>query len=149
MSRSTGPATAGRTARRVLAGLLAGAVLLVAACGGDDDGAIPSFSAEELARDPGTDWITNGGSTLNQRFAPSDELTPRNVGGLRGVWRARLDGSGVAAKYSGEAQRIVYGDTMYVVTGADDVFALDVGTGEKRWVYQAELDQKIDTVCCG
>jgi outer membrane protein assembly factor BamB len=65
------------------------------------------------------------------------------------VWRARLDRSGIAAKYSGEAQPIVYGDTMYVVTGADDVFALEVETGEKRWVYQAELDRKIDTVCCG
>jgi alcohol dehydrogenase (cytochrome c) len=65
------------------------------------------------------------------------------------VWRARLDRSGIAAKYSGEAQPIVYGDTMYVVTGADDVFALEVETGEKRWVYQAELDREIDTVCCG
>ncbi|WP_217914663.1 PQQ-binding-like beta-propeller repeat protein [Miltoncostaea marina] len=131
--------------------LAAAAVLAGVACGSDDDdeGAVPAFSAEQLAAPPGADWITNGGSTMNQRYSPASRITPENVGGLKGVWRARLDGSGTAAKYSGEAQPIVYGDTMYVITGADDVFALDVATGEKRWVYEAKLDPGIDTVCCG
>ena len=60
-----------------------------------------------------------------------------------------LNGSGTAAKYSAEAQPIVYEGTMYVPTGADDVFAVDVGTGKILWEYNAHLEQTISTVCCG
>jgi hypothetical protein len=35
---------------------------------------------------------------------------------------------------------------LYIVTGADDVFAMDVETGERVWTYQANLDQTIDTI---
>ena len=49
------------------------------------------------------------------------------------VWRTRLNGSGVGAKYSGEAQPIVYDGVVYVVTGADDVFAINVESGEILW----------------
>ena len=38
---------------------------------------------------------------------------------------------------------------MYVPTGADDVFAVDVATGKILWEYQAHLEQTISTVCCG
>jgi alcohol dehydrogenase (cytochrome c) len=38
---------------------------------------------------------------------------------------------------------------MYVVTGNDDVFALDAKTGAIRWERKSGIDQKITTVCCG
>ena len=38
---------------------------------------------------------------------------------------------------------------MYVVTGNDDVFALNAKTGEILWEYWSGIDQKISTVCCG
>ena len=38
---------------------------------------------------------------------------------------------------------------IYVPTGADDVFAIDVETGKQLWVYQAHLEKTISTVCCG
>ena len=60
-----------------------------------------------------------------------------------------LGESGTAAKYSAEAQPIVHDGTIYVVTGADDVFAVDVESGDIRWRYEAKLDQKITSVCCG
>ena len=37
---------------------------------------------------------------------------------------------------------------IYIVTGADDVFAISVETGEILWKYFAELDPAIDTACC-
>lgn len=111
--------------------------------------AAPAFSAEELAALPERNWITNGGSLSNQRFSPLDEIDTDNVDELKGVWHAELDESGVAAKYSGEAQPIVYEGVMYVPTGADDVFAVDVKTGETLWKYEAKLEEQIDTVCCG
>jgi hypothetical protein len=38
---------------------------------------------------------------------------------------------------------------MYVVTGADDVFAINAKTGAKKWTYRAHLNQRIATICCG
>ncbi len=68
---------------------------------------------------------------------------------LKGVWRARLRGSGTAPQYSGEGQPIVYGGVAYVSTGADDVFALSIETGEILWQYAANLDARVSSVCCG
>jgi glucose dehydrogenase len=123
-----------------------------AAPGGETVGDIakaPAFSAEELAADPRENWITNGGSLSNARYSPLDEIDSDNVGDLKGVWMTHLNGSGEATKYSAEAQPIVYQGVMYVVTGADDVFAVDVETGKKLWVYEAKMPPQIDTICCG
>ncbi|MDQ2631234.1 MAG: PQQ-binding-like beta-propeller repeat protein, partial [Actinomycetota bacterium] len=109
----------------------------------------PAFTAEELAADPRENWLTNGGSLSNARYSPLDEIDTDNVDELKGVWMTHLNGSGEATKYSAEAQPIVYEGVIYVVTGADDVFAVDVESGKKLWVYEAKLPEQIDTVCCG
>src|SRR5205807_7048863 len=77
------------------------------------------------------------------------QINRQNVMNLKGVWRARLDGSGTNPKYSGEAQPIVHDGVIYVVTGADDVFAVGVKSGKVLWKYEARLDESISTVCCG
>jgi alcohol dehydrogenase (cytochrome c) len=123
-----------------------------AAPGGEAVGNItpaPAFTAEELAADPRENWLTNGGSLSNARYSPLDEIDSGNVEDLKGVWMTHLNGSGEATKYSAEATPIVYRGVMYVVTGADDVFAVDVATGKKLWVYEAKLPPQIDTICCG
>jgi quinohemoprotein ethanol dehydrogenase len=61
----------------------------------------------------------------------------------------RLKGSGLGGKYSLEASPLVKDGIMYVVTGNDDVFALDAKTGAILWEYWSGIDQKISTVCCG
>ena len=65
------------------------------------------------------------------------------------MWRARLRGSGVAPKYSGEAQPVVHDGVAYVSTGANDVFALSLDTGEILWQYTANLPAELPSVCCG
>ena len=109
----------------------------------------PAFSAETLAALPTSGWLTNGGNLFNQRFSPLTQINRQNVADLKGEWRVRLGGSGVGTKYSGEAQPIVHEGVIYVVTGADDVFAITVATGEILWKYEASLDPDISTVCCG
>ena len=109
----------------------------------------PAFSAEELLELPTTNWISNGGDLYNRRYSPLDDINRDNVGGLKGVWRTRLGGSGVGPQYSGEAEPIVYNGVLYIVTGADDTFAISVETGEILWTYEANLDLAIDTICCG
>lgn len=94
-------------------------------------------------------WLKAGGNLYNQNFSPLAQVNRRNVADLKAVWRTRLDGSGVGAKYSGEAQPVFYQGVVYVVTGADDVFATSVATGEVLWKYHSDLDSSISTVCCG
>jgi quinohemoprotein ethanol dehydrogenase len=109
----------------------------------------PAFTAADLTSLPTTEWLTNGGDLFNRRYSPLSEIDRDSVANLKAVWRTRLNGSGVGTKYSGEAQPIVHDGMIYVVTGADDVFALSVDTGEMLWTYSANLDEAIDVICCG
>lgn len=59
---------------------------------------------------------------------PNDRGFESNVEDLKGVWTTDLRGSGAAAKYSSEAQPIVYEGVIYVPTGEDHVFAVSVET---------------------
>jgi alcohol dehydrogenase (cytochrome c) len=97
----------------------------------------------------GKDWVTNGGNLTNQRYSTLKQINTTNVGQLKGAWTTRLKGSGLGGKYSLEASPLVKNGIMYVVTGNDDVFALNAKTGEFIWEYWSGLDQKISTVCCG
>ena len=65
------------------------------------------FSAATLTAPPATGWPTNGGNLYNQRYSPLKAIDRANVAQLKGVWRARLRGSGTAPQYSGFAQPIV------------------------------------------
>ena len=109
----------------------------------------PAFTGADLTPLPTTGWLTNGGDLFNRRYSPLTEINRDTVAGLKAVWRTRLNGSGVGAMYSGEAQPIVHEGVLYVVTGADDVFAISVESGEILWTYSAHLDAEIDVVCCG
>jgi quinohemoprotein ethanol dehydrogenase len=129
----------------------AGIAAVLAASGGaqSTDGHAHDFSAARLTALPTTSWPTNGGNLYNQRYSPLAGINRTNVAQLKGVWRARLRGSGTAPQYSGAAQPIVYDGVAYVSTGANDVFALSIDTGEILWQYTANLDQTITSVCCG
>src|SRR5437773_103649 len=108
-----------------------------------------AFSGKELTAPPTRGWLKSGGNLFNQNYSPLTQINRETVANLKAVWRARLDGSGAKPKYSGEAQPIVHEGVIYVVTGADDVFATSVKTGKILWKHQASLDDTITTVCCG
>jgi alcohol dehydrogenase (cytochrome c) len=128
----------------------AGALAAAAASGQTGaDAPVGDFGAVRLVAPPTASWPTNGGNLYNQRYSPLDRIDRASVAKLRGVWRARLNGSGLAPQYSGEAQPIVYDGIAYVSTGANDVFALSLESGEILWQYTANLDPGITSVCCG
>src|SRR5438034_3771889 len=105
---------------------------------------------DRLLRSPiGKDWVTNGGNLTNQRYSTLKQIDTANVKQLKGAWMTRLKGSGLGGKYSLEASPLVKDGIMYVITGNDDVFALDAKTGAILWEYWSGIDQKISTVCCG
>jgi len=112
--------------------------------------ALADAEIDRLLRSPvGKDWITNGGNLTNQRYSTLKQIDTTNVGKLKGAWMTRLKGSGVGGKYSFEASPLVKDGIMYVVTGNDDVFALNAKTGEIIWEYWSGINQQISTVCCG
>ena len=105
---------------------------------------------DRLVRGPaGKDWVTNGGNLTNQRYSTLKQIDTTNVAQLKGAWMTRLKGSGAGGKYSFEGSPLVKDGIMYVVTGNDDVFALNAKTGAIIWEYWSGIDQKISTVCCG
>jgi quinohemoprotein ethanol dehydrogenase len=118
--------------------------LTLTGCGGPSS----AFSASKLASAASKEWLTNGGSLTNDRYSSLDQITSSNVSQLKGIWHIHLH-SGTAQKYSGEAQPLEYGGVIYTITGADDVFATDAKTGATKWIYRAQLNPKLTTVCCG
>jgi quinohemoprotein ethanol dehydrogenase len=109
----------------------------------------PAFPAKQLVEPAANDWATNGGNLYNQRYSSLAAINRDNVKDLKAVWRTHLNGSGIGAQYSGQGQPLVYDGVIYMVTGNDDVFALDVKTGAILWNYQAKLDPARVRVCCG
>ena len=102
--------------------------------------AAPAFAADDLVADPERNWISNGGNAYNQRYSPLRQINRDNVAGLQAKWRTHLRGSGTAARNSAQGQSIVYEGVLYIITGDNDVFALDVESGRILWEYQANLD---------
>ncbi len=97
---------------------------------------------------PGSEWSTHGGDLYNRRYSPLEAINVDTIKDLKPAWTTSL-GSGIEFKYSGEATPLVADGVMYVTTGANDVLALDAITGEMLWDYRPEIDEKLDTVCCG
>jgi len=118
-------------------------------------GAAPSRAGEDpeidrLLQSPvAKDWVTNGGNLTNQRYSTLKQINTTNVKQLNGSWRARLSRSGYGSKYSAEATPLVKDGIMYMVTGNDDVFALNAKTGEILWKRWSWIDQRRTSACCG
>jgi alcohol dehydrogenase (cytochrome c) len=117
-------------------------------------GTVPVRAADpeidRLLQSPvGKDWVTNGGNLTNQRYSTLKQIDTSNVKQLKGAWMTRLKGSGLGGKYSLKAKPLVKDGIMYMVTGNDDVFALNAKTGEILWEHWSGIGQTISTVCCG
>ncbi len=109
----------------------------------------PPFSAQQLAALPTTGWVTNGGTLSNSRYSQLTQINRDNIKDVKAVWRTHLNGSGLGAQYSGQGQPLMYDGVLYMVTGADDVFAVSVETGKILWNYEARLEASRVKVCCG
>lgn len=133
--------------RAIMAVVFLGATSLAAWAGDDPNApnmritAAPPFGAEHLTALPRQNWITNGGNIYNWRYSPLDQINRKNVDELKGEWRTSM-GSGAGPRNSGETQILAYKGTLYVSNGANDVFAMDVETGEIIWDYSAHPNPK-------
>jgi alcohol dehydrogenase (cytochrome c) len=109
----------------------------------------PAFGAPELVQHPAQSWVTNGGNVYNQRYSSLAQINRSNVAQVKAVWRTSLNGSGLGQGYSQQAQALFFAGVLYVVTGDNDVFAVDVETGKIIWTYEANVDFENTVICCG
>ncbi len=81
---------------------------------------------------PDVDWLYNGGFS-NDHYAPLSQITPANVGQLKEAWRYPMPNGGL------QAQPMMIGRTLYVVTTQRGLAALDAATGTQKWLFDAKL----------
>ncbi|MFZ0735271.1 MAG: PQQ-binding-like beta-propeller repeat protein [Candidatus Sulfotelmatobacter sp.] len=90
-----------------------------------------TVSAGDLSAQPvGANWTSYNGDYSGRRYSTLNEITTANVSQLRAAW----------VFHPGNSQRlevtpVVVRGIMYI-TSANDVFALDAGTGRDVWHYQ-------------
>src|ERR1700712_3609705 len=111
----------------------------------------PAFTSDELYEHAGDNWITNGGSTTNDRYSTLDEINTENVSELKGDFVTKIGKEATAAKFSAEGQALEYEGTIYIPDGGDNVYAIDAASGEIIWTYEPHLppDPLGEVVCCG
>jgi len=94
----------------------------------------PVFSGDELVALPETNWPTNGGNSYNQRYSPLTQINRFNLQDLKALWRSGM-GSGAEYKHGGQAQILHHEGTLYIANGVNDVFAMDVLSGNILWKH--------------
>jgi quinoprotein glucose dehydrogenase len=111
-------------------------------------GIIPPAAAQIVASSPtslsnGEGWPTYGGDPGGMRFSTASQITRSNLGRLYPVWTFHTHAVDTdtqrAAMPSFEATPVLSGDTLYLTSPFDVVFALDARTGQERWHYDPKL----------
>jgi len=93
----------------------------------------PRIASTAADAHPIKNWQHYGNTTFGTRYAQLDQITTKNVGNLKEIWRYRT-------KHSGQfkATPLQVGDLLYVCTAMNFVVALDAETGERRWEFDPE-----------
>src|SRR5580698_5624744 len=98
-------------------------------------------TAPDYRRPPAADWPLVGGDWGNTRYSPLAKINTSNVKTMKGAWMVRLN-SGFGPPYSQQGTPVVQNGVMYITTGEQDIFALDVKTGNLIWEYRTPTDPK-------
>ncbi|MFN3607589.1 MAG: membrane-bound PQQ-dependent dehydrogenase, glucose/quinate/shikimate family [Hyphomonas sp.] len=92
--------------------------------------------------DAGVDWTAYGGTNAGRRYSSLTQITTENVTGLKEAWTFQsgdLNPKEGRVFYSSQNTPIKVGDYLYTCTPANQVFALDPGTGEVRWSHNPNV----------
>ena len=93
-------------------------------------------------------WLTYGGTLLNQRYSLLNQITTENVKNLELQWVLQVRAMDGTTKF--EATPLVVDGIMYTVkppTPSYEVVALDAATGRIFWTYSYTPAEA--RVCCG
>ena len=100
-------------------------------------------------RTVGADWPAWGGSDSAQRFSPLTQINKDNVGRLERAWTFRT-GDLPGERWGAETTPLKIGDTVYLCSARNKMFALDAATGRQKWAYDPQVadDQIPYTAAC-
>jgi quinoprotein glucose dehydrogenase len=98
--------------------------------------------AQEAAGQPDDDWRAYGRTQFGQRYSPLAQITPANVQKLKVAWTFRTGdqpGGNDPTETTFEVTPIKIGDTLYLCSQHQRLFALDAATGKLRWSFDPKL----------
>ncbi|HET7608847.1 MAG TPA: PQQ-binding-like beta-propeller repeat protein, partial [Gammaproteobacteria bacterium] len=132
------------------------AALLVAAavlsgCGGADETAAPppdfsrAVTVERLrnaASEP-QNWLTHGGTYLEQRHSPLTQINKETLARLAPAWFFEFD-----TNRGQEATPLVVDGVLYTTTAWSKAYALNAATGELIWSYDPKVPGAAGAKAC-
>lgn len=92
----------------------------------------------------GKDWVAYGGTNAGDRYSTLDQITPQNVKQLQQAWlfhTGDVRGNDDPVETTYEVTPLKIGDTLYLCTPHDLVFALDAETGQEKWRFDPKIRQ--------
>lgn len=116
--------------------------VVVAACGSGGSTS-PGTTAEETTEGEsaevaeggaGESWSLPNVNVQNTRAIASD-INPENVSTLKPAWAVTVTGKGLFGSFAGGPVFSPDGKTVYLQDLANDVFAVDLASGEIEWEY--------------
>ena len=154
---SKGPALLPRRVHWGIAGALAlaiGATVVHAFSPGPIIGAAgPPPQLAAMPDDGGADWRFYGRTARGTRFAPFDQINRDNVDQLKVAWTFRTGdiptGGPKDAGPENQNTPIQAGDSVYVCTPHNIVYALDAETGAQRWRFDPKASSPLWQRCRG
>lgn len=141
----------GRRATRPLqTALLASLAVLAASLFQDPSdigGALPPVDASaplppDAGQMPDGDWRSYGRTQFGNRYSPLATITPQNVGTLKVAWTFRtgdMKGPDDPVETTDEVTPIKVGDTLYLCSPHQMLFALDAASGALKWRFDPKL----------
>jgi quinohemoprotein ethanol dehydrogenase len=117
----------------ILAALLAGAAGTQAARPPAPFGAVDDARLRRAEQEP-ANWLIYGGSWLEQRYSPLDQVSTRNVKRLKPAWSFEFD-----TTRGQESTPLVVDGVMYVTSAWSKVYALDAGSGRELWHFDPQV----------
>ncbi|MFN7129756.1 MAG: PQQ-binding-like beta-propeller repeat protein, partial [Brevundimonas sp.] len=97
----------------------------------------------------GADWPAWGGTDSAQRYSPLTQINRDNVARLERAWTFRT-GDLPDERWGAETTPLKIGDTVYLCSARNKLFALDAATGQQKWAYDPQVaDENIPyTAAC-
>ena len=89
----------------------------------------------------GADWPAWGGADSAQRYSPLTQISPDNVGNLTRAWTFRT-GDLPDERWGAETTPLKIGDTLYLCSARNRLFALDARTGAQKWTYDPKVSDE-------
>ena len=101
-------------------------------CSKNED--LPIASAPEITPPTINEWRVHGGTSLEQRYSPLNQINKNTVPRLSPVWHHQFDDARGL-----EATPLVIDGVLYTTGTWSKVYAFDARTGEIRWQYDPKV----------